>query len=165
MYGSDFTMDFRKVNLTEAAVVLLAGGRSSRMGQPKGLLNFRGRPWIIEQIHRLQDAGLTQIIVVLGHSADTYLSFLAYQEEGESRNSPRLVTAINPNPEMGTFSSIQVGVQLAQTAFPNQSHRSEGNPGLQAGVGPRWTEGRGANPVPTDRHPDLQVRVDLFTWK
>jgi hypothetical protein len=39
-------------------------------------------------------------------------------------------------------------------------HRGEGDPGLQPGVGPRRTEGRGPNPVPTLGHPGLQARVD-----
>jgi hypothetical protein len=40
-------------------------------------------------------------------------------------------------------------------------HRGEGDPGLQPGVGPRRTEGRGPNPVPTLGHPGLQARVDI----
>jgi hypothetical protein len=40
--------------------------------------------------------------------------------------------------------------------------RGEGDPGLQPGVGPRRTEGRGPNPVPTFGYPGLQARVDSY---
>jgi orotidine-5'-phosphate decarboxylase len=39
-------------------------------------------------------------------------------------------------------------------------HRSEGDLGLQAGVGPRWTEGRGTGPFPTFPHPAVHSRDD-----
>ena len=33
-------------------LVVLAAGRSSRMGAPKGLLDFHGRPWVAAQVAR-----------------------------------------------------------------------------------------------------------------
>jgi molybdenum cofactor cytidylyltransferase len=52
-----------------AAVILAAGG-SSRMGQPKQLLKFRGTSLLRRAIDTAQAAGAEQIIVVLGAAAD-----------------------------------------------------------------------------------------------
>ena len=42
------------VTLGSATLALLVGGRSSRMGQDKGLLSIKGKPLVIRQILRLQ---------------------------------------------------------------------------------------------------------------
>jgi molybdenum cofactor cytidylyltransferase len=55
-----------------AAVILAAGG-SSRMGQPKQLLRFRGTSLLRRAIDTAQAAGAEQVIVVLGHAADRLL--------------------------------------------------------------------------------------------
>ncbi|HEY0581371.1 MAG TPA: nucleotidyltransferase family protein [Chloroflexota bacterium] len=55
-----------------AAVILAAGG-SSRMGQPKQLLKFRGTSLLRRAIDTAQAAGAEQVIVVLGSFADKLL--------------------------------------------------------------------------------------------
>ena len=50
--------------------ILLAAGESSRMGQLKALLPWRDTTLIEHQLRSLLDAGVQQIIVVLGHDAD-----------------------------------------------------------------------------------------------
>jgi molybdenum cofactor cytidylyltransferase len=52
-----------------AAVILAAGG-SSRMGQPKQLLKFRGTSLLRRAIDTALAVPTEQIIVVLGHAAD-----------------------------------------------------------------------------------------------
>jgi molybdenum cofactor cytidylyltransferase len=53
------------------AAVLLAGGESSRMGEPKALLPWvDGAPLIAYQINALALAGYAPIVVVLGHAPD-----------------------------------------------------------------------------------------------
>ena len=42
---------------------ILAGGRSTRMGSDKALLNYAGRPLIAHAVAVLQDAGLTPHIL------------------------------------------------------------------------------------------------------
>lgn len=46
--------------------VVLAAGESRRMGQPKMLLPFRGKPMIEHIIENIRTAGLEDIIVVIG---------------------------------------------------------------------------------------------------
>jgi molybdenum cofactor cytidylyltransferase len=55
-----------------AAVILAAGG-SSRMGQPKQLLKFRGTSLLRRAIDTAQAVPTDQVIVVLGHAADQLL--------------------------------------------------------------------------------------------
>ena len=50
--------------------ILLAAGESSRMGQLKALLPWRGATLLEHQLRSLLDAGVEQVIVVLGHDAD-----------------------------------------------------------------------------------------------
>lgn len=53
------------------AAVVLAAGKGQRMGgRPKCLLEMHGEPLIRKQLHALFQAGITQIVVVLGHYAD-----------------------------------------------------------------------------------------------
>jgi molybdenum cofactor cytidylyltransferase len=55
-----------------AAVILAAGG-SSRMGQPKQLLKFRGTSLLRRAIDTALAVPTEQVIVVLGHAADQLL--------------------------------------------------------------------------------------------
>ena len=51
--------------------VLLAAGSASRMGhRPKCLLELEGEPLIRRQLRALLDAGVDEVVVVLGHYAD-----------------------------------------------------------------------------------------------
>jgi molybdenum cofactor cytidylyltransferase len=51
------------------AAVLLAGGESTRMGEPKALLPWLNQePIVSYQVHALHHAGYDPIVVVLGHN-------------------------------------------------------------------------------------------------
>ena len=89
-------------DLKKISVIVLAAGDSQRMGIPKGLLDYHGKPFLSYQIESLFEIGFTDIIVVSGK--DTAL----YQE-----NIPELkksTVIVNPQPERGLFSSIQSGL-------------------------------------------------------
>ncbi|MPZ48374.1 MAG: NTP transferase domain-containing protein [Dehalococcoidia bacterium] len=53
------------------AAILLAAGESTRMGRPKQLLHWAGRTLIDWQVGQLQHAGAAEIVVVLGHDAES----------------------------------------------------------------------------------------------
>jgi molybdopterin-guanine dinucleotide biosynthesis protein A/molybdopterin converting factor small subunit len=60
------TMDERS-SVNAAAAVVLAGGRSSRMGRPKGLLPFDGIPLIVHIVERLkQEFGEVVVVAAPG---------------------------------------------------------------------------------------------------
>lgn len=50
--------------------IVLAAGMSTRMGEPKALLDWGGQPLICYQVEQLREAGVDEVIVVLGHRAD-----------------------------------------------------------------------------------------------
>ncbi|MCI0890154.1 MAG: nucleotidyltransferase family protein [Chloroflexi bacterium] len=52
------------------AAILLAAGESTRMGEPKALLPWGGTSLIEYQVRQLSEAGVDEIVVVLGHAAD-----------------------------------------------------------------------------------------------
>ncbi|MBA4392008.1 MAG: hypothetical protein C0407_00480, partial [Desulfobacca sp.] len=53
-------------------LILLAGGKSSRMGTPKGLLDYQGNLWLFEQLSRFQAASGKRVVIVLGFHHDQY---------------------------------------------------------------------------------------------
>ncbi len=84
-------------------VVVLAAGRSSRMGEPKGLVRVAGRPWLEVQLEALARAGLARVVVVLGFDRDAYARALPDLAR-------RVTVELNPDPDRGPFSSLQHGL-------------------------------------------------------
>src|SRR5881396_3447446 len=62
------------------AGVVLAAGRSERMGAPKALLDFRGRPFVIRILEALEALDLKPRVVVLGPDAPRIRPALAAHE-------------------------------------------------------------------------------------
>lgn len=85
-----------------------AAGMSTRMGSPKQLLPFGGKTVLQSVVDTLLEAGLDDILVVLGHKADAVRSSL-------TDRPVRLQT--NPDYRAGMFSSIMCGLSsLRETA-------------------------------------------------
>lgn len=84
-------------------VVILAAGRSSRLGEPKGLVVVRGRPWIEHQLDGVRAAGVTRAVVVLGHDRERYAGLPSLARRA-------VVVVVNPDPDRGSFSSLQEGL-------------------------------------------------------
>jgi molybdenum cofactor cytidylyltransferase len=82
-------------------VIVLAAGKSSRAGMPKGLIDIDGRPWLEHQLDALKHHGLRNVLVVLGHHAELYRPVI------EARSVRQ---AVNPEPDRGPFSSLQTGL-------------------------------------------------------
>ena len=84
-----------------AAVILAAGG-SQRMGSPKALLAYQGRPFLehLLDITRHPKIGLQR--VVLGAHAGTIQSQLALDSS---------IVVLNPEWQSGQLSSIQAGIR------------------------------------------------------
>lgn len=58
------------------AGLLLAAGESRRMGSPKPLLAWKGRPLVQYQVEQLRAAGCGVVVVVLGSRAERVLPFV-----------------------------------------------------------------------------------------
>jgi CTP:molybdopterin cytidylyltransferase MocA len=63
--------------MNDVAAILLAAGRSRRMGAFKPLLPFGGRTVIESCLENLRAAGVENVVVVLGHRADEVRERLA----------------------------------------------------------------------------------------
>ncbi len=119
----------------QIAAVILAAGESSRLGQPKQLIQFRGKTLVRRMVDGASEAGCRPVLVVLGNSNRTSLPGSA---RGEAREHEiDLVEAIsselkktgativaNPNWKRGIGTSIRAGVQ----------HLIEIAPGVEATV-------------------------------
>lgn len=82
--------------------LVLAAGRSSRMGRDKALLDFRGRPFVAH-LGWLLLPRVDRVVVVLGHNAGRIRERLPA--------SPRLRAVINPDYDRGMLSSLQCGLR------------------------------------------------------
>jgi molybdenum cofactor cytidylyltransferase len=149
--------------LGKVAAILLAAGRSERMGAFKPLLPF-GKKTVIEAcIDYLQEGGIEPIVVVLGYRPD---------EVREQLKTSSLSFAVNPDPRSEMSASIACGVlQLPETtpatlialvdhpAIPASvvlTLRMEWEKGARFVV-PTW-EKRGGHPVLVD----LSLRRELL---
>ena len=86
--------------------ILLAAGKSKRMGKPKQLMPW-GQSTMIEQtIDNLMGSAVNEIIVVLGHRAEEVIKIIA--------TKPIKLT-INPDYEQGMSTSIIAGLNLVDS--------------------------------------------------
>jgi molybdenum cofactor cytidylyltransferase len=84
-----------------AGIVLAAGG-STRMGTPKQLLPWQGKPLVRHAVEKALAAGLDPVIVVTGFAAAEVEQALAHLP---------VIIARNPGWELGQSASIQCGLR------------------------------------------------------
>ncbi len=88
--------------------IILAGGESSRMGQPKALLptDVVGETFLSRLITTLRRGGVDDVIVVTGPDQSIL-------ENSIGSNEPLVRFVSNPNPSEGQISSLLVGLSVA----------------------------------------------------
>lgn len=95
--------DYSNIQTFEAtAGIILAAGGSTRFGQPKQLLDWRGEPFIRAIAKTATESGLSPVVVVTGANAD--------QVEAAVQGLPVQIVR-NNEWQSGQASSIRVGVQ------------------------------------------------------
>jgi molybdenum cofactor cytidylyltransferase len=85
--------------------VVLAAGKSERMGQNKLFLSLKGKALINNILDAVAAAGIDEQVIVLGHKPELVIEAL----------KPRLGTlkiAVNEDYEQGMTSSFQMGLQM-----------------------------------------------------
>ena len=87
-----------------SSIIILASGLSERMGTPKALLKWDESVSFLEKIvAEYTNAGCTQIICMVNPTTEALCKEL---------NLPKFAKlVINPNPELGRFSSIKIASQ------------------------------------------------------
>jgi molybdenum cofactor cytidylyltransferase len=91
------------------AGVVLAAGRSERMGAPKALLDFRGRPFVIRILEALEALDLKPRAVVLGPDAPRIRPALAAHE---------CLIVENPDVTAGSIGSLRAVLAALQPVRP-----------------------------------------------
>jgi len=91
--------------------VLLAGGKSQRMGVTKGLLKYQNTYWILEQIERISTSTVTQVYIGLGYHHEEYSNKIPWIKEAQLHSVfyKNLIVrvVVNQNPQLGSFSTLQ----------------------------------------------------------
>jgi molybdenum cofactor cytidylyltransferase len=96
-----------------AVAILLAAGDSVRMGLPKALIEWRGRPLLRHQLDRIGESRVDGCIVVLGRDAERFEAVV------RSATGPAGTTrcVVNPRHAEGKCSSILAGLGVL-TSLP-----------------------------------------------
>jgi molybdenum cofactor cytidylyltransferase len=92
------------VSTGPTVAILLAAGLSSRMGVPKALLPWEGRPLVRYQVEQLLAGGCDRVIVVTGHERAAIEDALA---------GGAAEVAYNPDYAAGRAGSVRVGANAA----------------------------------------------------
>jgi CTP:molybdopterin cytidylyltransferase MocA len=88
--------------LGQFALIVLAAGRSTRMGKPKALVELDGRPLLAHLLALPLVRQFGEVLVVLGHHAEWLRPVV---EACSCRH------VINPEPDRGRTSSVQIGLR------------------------------------------------------
>jgi len=100
--------------------VVLAAGTASRMGgRPKCLLQRDGQTLLNRLLTALEDAGIDETVLVLGHKADIIQASLGSRApaslRGPHRPAMHIHQLLNPQPTDGQNSSLHLGLAKAQS--------------------------------------------------
>jgi molybdenum cofactor cytidylyltransferase len=82
------------------AAIVLAAGKSERMGRPKALLPFRGSTFLENILETTKRSAIRETVVVVGHHADTILAAIQIAHP-----------VVNADYEKGMTTSIQAGIR------------------------------------------------------
>lgn len=83
------------------AAIVLAAGRSTRMGAFKPLLPFGQTTVVVHVVETLRAAGIADIVVVVGHRAELLAPVLAERA---------VATVVNADYDLGMYSSVRAGI-------------------------------------------------------
>jgi molybdenum cofactor cytidylyltransferase len=87
------------------AAVVLAAGRSTRMGANKLLADLSGRPLLATTIKQIQDSGVDKTVVVAGHQAQAVATALSHT---------KVVIIHNAQYANGLSTSVRCGIAAVQ---------------------------------------------------
>lgn len=97
-------------NKEEESVILLAAGSSSRLGQPKQLVEVEGVPLLLKSTLAALDANYAHVVVVLGSNADEHKKTIAHLPV-------EIIT--HDTWEKGMGSSLKAGLKYVTTSRPD----------------------------------------------
>ena len=100
-------------------LILLAGGKSKRMGLAKGLLKYQHTFWILEQLNRISKNNISTVYIGLGYNSQHYFDAIPWFANAINKfvefQGLRIKIVINPNPEFGSFSTLRTVLDKIKT--------------------------------------------------
>ena len=100
--------------------VLLAGGKSKRMGVDKGLLKYQQTFWILEQLNRISKTTISEVYVGLGYNFENYFNAIPWLKKSLTTSTNfqglKINIVINKTPELGSFSTLQTVLNKIDTS-------------------------------------------------
>jgi molybdenum cofactor cytidylyltransferase len=96
--------------MRKIGAIILAAGGSSRFGQPKQLLPFRGKTLVRTVVDAAREAGCWPVVVVIGNNGEKIHRELAHANVIEVQNA---------NWQRGIGSSIRIGVRALTNHQPD----------------------------------------------
>jgi molybdenum cofactor cytidylyltransferase len=82
------------------SAIVLAAGKSERMGRPKALLPFAESTFLENILAAIHASSVKSVVVVLGHHRDAIESFVRIEN-----------SVFNPDYEKGMITSLQTGIR------------------------------------------------------
>lgn len=101
--------------------IILAAGKSTRLGTPKQLLSYQGTPMIRLTVNTLLQAPIDKVIVVLGHEASKI---------ADAINGMPVIATINNNYHNGQSTSIKSGLSVYKKLIQYDSPQPDTGTGL-----------------------------------
>ncbi len=100
--------------------VILAGGKSERMGFPKGLLRHNNTYWILEQLNRISKTTIKEVYIGLGYDFEQYFDAIPWFEQAvnsaQEFKGLSIKVIVNKTPELGSFSTLQTVLKEIDTS-------------------------------------------------
>ncbi|WP_457610764.1 nucleotidyltransferase family protein [Lutibacter sp.] len=104
----------------DTVFVLLAGGKSERMGVDKGLLKYQHTFWILEQLHRISKTTISEVFIGLGYNYQHYFNAIPWFKNAllnpVNFNGLAIRVVINKHPERGSFATLQSALKEIKTS-------------------------------------------------
>ena len=95
-------MTINSIEKPQIAGILLAAGNSTRMGQPKALLDYDGTSFIDTILNNLQSTGCNPVVSILGDAGEMIC-------QCTSVNNYQCYS--NPEPQKGMLSSLKIAIE------------------------------------------------------
>ena len=96
--------------------VLLAGGKSERMGTDKGLLKFQNNYWILEQLNRISNSTIQKVYIGLGFHSQHYFEAIPWLKDAlidfVNYKNLNIKVVLNKTLELGSFSTLQTVLKV-----------------------------------------------------
>ncbi len=109
----------------KAILIILAGGKSSRMSFPKGLLTHNSSFWLLSQIENFSGE---EVYIGLGFDYQKYFDAIPWLqkavENSQNYQQKKVRIVINKTPEFGLFSTLLAVLKVLDRVYLEQNRKA-----------------------------------------